>query len=182
MARIKRGTRDDVNGGEAFAPADTDSARPTEAALLRDLPFTLQGLSATNLKFTSQDTLELPANLPLPIVSILHTLAEPALLYRSLSAFVDQHDSGLIGQSLRSAISGELRAYLGLISTLESEIRRALSAIEEDGGRTPIGKAGVTLKRCVIWTREATMGLRLMSVMVEDAKSKSTMALNQRGC
>ena len=38
--------------------------------------------------------------------------------------------------------------------------------------RKGIGKAGVTLKRCVYWTREATMGLRLMSLMVEEAKSK----------
>ena len=144
---------------------------PSEAALLRDLPFTLQGLSATNLPFSSLTTLDLPTNLPLPIISILHTLAEPSLLYRSLSDFVDSKDDGLIGQSLRSVIGIELRSYLGLISTLESEIRQAIASLDnEQEGR--VGKVGVTLKRCVIWTREATMGLRLMSLMVEEAKSK----------
>ncbi len=144
---------------------------PSEAALLRDLPFTLQGLSATNLPFSSLTTLDLPTKVPLPNVSILHTLAEPSLLYRSLSDFVDSKDDGLIGQSLRSVIGIELRSYLGLISTLESEIRRAISSLEnKQEGR--VGKAGVTLKRCVIWTREATMGLRLMSLMVEEAKSE----------
>ena len=159
---------------ESTGPSETDKRGhngPSEAALLRDLPFTLQGLSATNLPFSSLTTLDLPTTLPLPIVSILHTLAEPSLLYRSLSDFVDSRDDGLIGQSLRSVIGIELRSYLGLISTLESEIRQAITSLEnEQEGR--VGKAGVTLKRCVIWTREATMGLRLMSLMVEEAKSK----------
>ncbi|MCJ1244573.1 Microtubule-nucleating Tub4p (gamma-tubulin) complex component [Trapelia coarctata] len=145
------------------------SDRPSEAVLLRDLPFTLQGLSSTNLPFTSTTTLQLPSTLPLPIVSILHTLAEPSLLYRSLSEFVESRDEGLIGQSLRSAIGNELRSYLGLIATLEGEIRRAIKDIELNAG---IRTAGVTLKRCVVWTRDATMGLRLMSLMAEESKSR----------
>ena len=144
----------------------------SEAALLRDLPFTLQGLSSTNLPFLSSTTLDLPNDLPLPIISLLHTLAEPSLLYRNLSEFVQSHDEGLIGQSLRSAVSGELRSYLSLIATLEGEIRRALGVLDSNREHGVIGKAGVTLKRCVIWTREATMGLRLMSLMVEEAKTR----------
>lgn len=141
---------------------------PSEAALLRDLPFTLQGLSSTNLPFTSSTTLQLPSTLPLPIVSILHTLAEPSLLYRSLSEFVQSKEEGLIGQSLRSAIGNELRSYLGLIATLEGEIRRSIKEVESTTG---VRTAGVTLKRCVVWTRDATMGLRLMSLMAEESKS-----------
>lgn len=146
--------------------------RPSESALLRDLPFTLQGLSSTNLAFTSTTTLELPKTLPLPIISILHTLAEPSLLYRSLTEFVKSRDEGLIGQSLRSAIGSELRSYLGLIATLEGEIRRAITSVNVNERGSGVGRAGVTLKRCVIWTREATMGLRLMSVMAEESKSE----------
>ena len=146
--------------------------KPTEAALLRDLPFTLQGLSSTCLPFTSPSTITLPPALPLPIVSLLHTLAEPSLLYRSLSEYVESKGEGLIGQSLRSTIGSELRSYLGLIATLEGEIRRAIASLSADEPRGGIGKAGVTLKRCVVWTREATMGLRLMSLMMEGAKSK----------
>lgn len=148
---------------------------PSEAALLRDLPFTLQGLSSTNLAFSDTTTasLNLPPSLPLPIISLLHTLAEPSLLYRSLAGFVDSNEGGLVGQSLRSAIGVELRAYLGLVATLEGQIRRALKGLDEEGvGQKGLGKAGVTLKRCVVWTREATMGLRLMSLIVEEAKGK----------
>ncbi|MCJ1437702.1 Microtubule-nucleating Tub4p (gamma-tubulin) complex component [Xylographa pallens] len=149
-----------------------DVERPTEATLLRDLPFTLQGLSSTNLSFSSSTTLQLPSTLPVPIISLLHTLAEPSLLYRGLSEFVQSREEGLIGQSLRSAIGSELRSYLGLIATLEGEIRRAIMSLNEAETKISIGKAGVTLKRCVVWTRDATMGLRLMSLMAEESKSR----------
>ncbi|OCK76116.1 hypothetical protein K432DRAFT_385682 [Lepidopterella palustris CBS 459.81] len=146
--------------------------KPSEPNLLRDLPFTLQGLSASTLVFSSSKTLEIPPTLPIPLVSLLHTLAEPSLLYRGLSEFVESSEGGLVGQSFRSALSKELRAYLGLVATLEGEIKRALAMLDESQPYQGIGKAGVTLKRCVIWTREATMGLRLMSVMVEQSKGK----------
>ncbi|KZF19039.1 hypothetical protein L228DRAFT_271665 [Xylona heveae TC161] len=145
---------------------------PSEQALLRDLPFTLQGLSSTNLQFTSPTVLALPNNLPPPIISLIHALAEPALLYKELAAFVESSEGGLVGQSLRAAMVTELRSYLGLVATLEGEIRRALAMINEKEPRGGIGKSGVTLKRCVIWTREATLGLRLMSLIVEESKDK----------
>ncbi|KAK6584088.1 hypothetical protein PZA11_003818 [Diplocarpon coronariae] len=145
---------------------------PPETALLRDLPFTLQGLSSAHLAFTSTSKLTLPTTLPAPIISILHTLAEPSLLYRGLSSFTQSPGGGLLGQSLRAAIAGELRSYLGLVATLEGQIRRALTSLDENEPRGGIGRAGVTLKRCVVWTREATMGLRLMSLISEESQSK----------
>lgn len=145
---------------------------PAESVILRDLPFTLQGLSSTTLPFAKQDTLKLPATLPLPLVSLLHTLAEPSLLYRGLDTFCRSPAKGLLGQSLRAAVGGELRSYLSLIATLEGQIRRALASLDEDAPRAGIGKAGVTLKRCVVWTREATMGLRLMSLIAEESEKK----------
>lgn len=145
---------------------------PSEPALLRDLPYTLQGLSSTTLPFTKDNSLKLPATLPPPLIGILHTLAEPSLLYRTLEDFVKTPAKGLLAQSLRAAISDELRSYLTLVATLEGQIRRALSTIDENAPRSGIGKAGVTLKRCVVWTREATMGLRLMSVIAEESKTK----------
>ncbi|MCJ1388935.1 Microtubule-nucleating Tub4p (gamma-tubulin) complex component [Xylographa bjoerkii] len=161
-----------ASGEAESALPKADVERPTEAALLRDLPFTLQGLSSTNLTFSSSTTLQLPSTLPIPIISLLHTLAEPSLLYRGLSEFVQSREEGLIGQSLRSAIGNELRSYLGLIATLEGEIRRAITTLNETETKLSIGKAGVTLKRCVVWTRDATMGLRLMSLMAEESKNR----------
>ncbi|KAL9037626.1 MAG: hypothetical protein Q9214_005620, partial [Letrouitia sp. 1 TL-2023] len=75
---------------------DEPSEYPGESALLRDLPFTLQGLSSTHLPFPSLSTIDLPPTLPLPVISLLHTLAEPSLLYRVLSDFTQSRDEGLI--------------------------------------------------------------------------------------
>lgn len=145
---------------------------PPEASLLRDLPFTLQGLSSTTLPFSKETSLKLPSTLPPPLISLLHSLAEPSLLYKSLTEWVKTPAGGLLGQSLRAAINGELRAYLSLVATLEGQIRRALSSLDESAPRSGMGRAGVTLKRCVVWTREATMGLRLLSLIAEESKSK----------
>ncbi|KAI1762865.1 spindle pole body component alp6 [Hypoxylon sp. FL1150] len=178
--RRNRGSKDDIS-----TPPKRDVAiksklladnycdiEPSEPALLRDLPYTLQGLSSATLPFGKEYSLKLPSTLPPPLIGLLHTLAEPSLLYRTLEDFVKTPVKGLLGQSLRAAISNELRSYLTLVATLEGQIRRALSTIDENAPRSGIGKAGVTLKRCVVWTREATMGLRLMSLIAEESKSK----------
>ncbi|KAJ5287962.1 hypothetical protein N7478_003648 [Penicillium angulare] len=152
-----------------FSPSRAESF---ENGLLRDLPFNLQGLSSTNLQFQSASSLKLPSNLPAPIISLLNSLAEPCLLYRGLSAFVETTEGGLVNQSLRAAIANELRSYLSLVATLEAEIRQALAAIGDANELKGVRKGGVTLKRCVVWTRDATMALRLMSLIVEESKDK----------
>ncbi|CAG7985995.1 unnamed protein product [Penicillium salamii] len=156
-------------------PSSAGQAKPTgsvEHQLLRDLPFNLQGLSSSNLHFSSASSLKLPSNLPAPMTSLLNALAEPCLLYKGLSAFVESEEGGLVNQSLRAAIAIELRAYLSLVATLEAEIRQALAAIGDGTEPQGMRKGGVTLKRCVVWTRDATMALRLMSLIVEEAHSK----------
>ena len=145
---------------------------PPEPELLRDLPFNLQGLSSEHAEFDTPTSIKLPTTLPVPLVSLLHTLAEPCLLYHGLAEFTQGSDGGLVTQSLRAAISNELRSYLSLVATLEGEIRRSLTALEKDETTPAVRRAGVTLKRCVVWTRDATMGLRLMSLIVEESKSK----------
>lgn len=138
---------------------------PSERELLRDIPYLLLGLSSTH--FLLQDkSLTLPTTLPAPVISLLYSLAEPGLLYKSLQSFVATEESmsgqdsiGLVGQSLRGAIKGELSGWMNLVAGIESEIRRYLAQEDTIGG--------VTLKRCVIWAREGTLGLRLMSVIVE---------------
>ena len=159
--------------GDQDGKAKNYTIDPPEVALLRDLPFNLQGLSSAHVRFTDSTTARLPPTLPIPIISLLHTLAEPCLLYRRLSDFSQASDGGVVSQSLRAAIGIELRAYLSLVATLEGEIRRALTASEKEDTILDVRKAGVSLKRCVIWTRDATMELRLMTVIVEESKQKN---------
>lgn len=155
-----------------------DAAESIEQRLLRDLPFNLQGLSSKNLQFESETVLNLPDNLPVPMVSLLNSLAEPCLLYKELAIFVEGSEGGLVNQSLRAAIATELRSYLGLVATLEAEIRQALAAIGNGSDIKGMRKGGVTLKRCMVWTRDATMALRLMSIIVEESRGKSGLCLS----
>ncbi|EME46047.1 hypothetical protein DOTSEDRAFT_70141 [Dothistroma septosporum NZE10] len=171
-ARSRLQTRHEEGVGTPTPKSNGMVGEPTESALLRDLPFTLQGLSSNNLPFADAKSIKLPTTLPVPHVALLHTLAEPSLLYRSLSGFVESSEGGLVGQSLRAAIEIELRSYLGLVATLEGQIRRALAQLDGNKPQGGLGKTAVTLKRCVVWTREATLGLRLMSTIVESAKGK----------
>ncbi|KEF52636.1 uncharacterized protein A1O9_11479 [Exophiala aquamarina CBS 119918] len=145
---------------------------PSELELLRDLPFNLQGVSSAHLEFVGASSLTLPSTLPVPILSLLHALAEPCLLYRGLAEYAGGQDGGLIDQSLRSAVNNELRSYLSLVASLETEIRQALATIHAGKDQIAIQTIGVTLKRCLIWTRDATMGLRLMKLIVEESKLK----------
>ncbi|KAJ9611674.1 Microtubule-nucleating Tub4p (gamma-tubulin) complex component [Cladophialophora chaetospira] len=145
---------------------------PSEAELLRDLPFNLQGVSSAHLDFMDTTSLKLPSTLPIPILSLLHALAEPCLLYRGLAEYCARQDGGLMDQSLRSAINNELRSYLSLVASLETEIRQALATVHNNQDQKAVRMTGVTLKKCLIWTRDATMGLRLMKLIVEDSKQK----------
>ncbi|KIW43358.1 uncharacterized protein PV06_04470 [Exophiala oligosperma] len=145
---------------------------PSEPELLRDLPFNLQGVSSTHVEFTGVTSLKLPTTLPVPMISLLHALAEPCLLYRGLAEYSNGQEGGLIDQSLRSAINNELRSYLSLVASLESEIRQALAALSQSEDPQSIRVTSVTLKRCMIWTRDATMGLRLMKLIVEESQQK----------
>lgn len=165
---VQEDTEDEQGANHSAVAAP---AQATEATLLRDLPFTLQGVSSHHLLFSdSHGVLKMPTNMPSPVISLLHALAEPSLLYRRLAIFVESPNEGLIGQSLRSALAVELRSYLSLVGTLESQIRRALASMGEAPTRRSLGQAGVTLKRMVVWTRDATMGLRLLSLIVEESQ------------
>lgn len=162
----------DVSLKSTLLSSNYTALDPSEPAIMRDLPFTFQGLSSTTLPFGKNGAIQLPPTLPLPIISLLHTLAEPSLLYRGLDTFCKSQTEGLLCQSLRAAIVTELQAYLRLIATLEGQIRQALASMDENAPRSGIGKTGVTLKRLVVWTREATMGLRLMKLIAEESTSK----------
>jgi gamma-tubulin complex component 3 len=144
--------------------------QPSERDLLRDIPYLLLGLPSTHFPL-QEKSLTLPSTLPPPVISLLYSLAEPGLLYKSLQTFVGTEESlagdeaiGLVGQSLRAAVKTELNGWMNLVAGIESEIRRYLATPDSlDGG-------GVTLKRCAIWVREGTLGLRLMSIIIEDTQ------------
>lgn len=137
-----------------------------ERAILKDLPFALQGISSANFQFgpaPNEFVIKFQADLPPSITGgLLNSIAEPALLYLSLRKFLDAPLVGLLHQSLCASLESELRSYLKVVSTLEGRIRQALQSSET---------AAVTLGKCVVWLREATLGLRLLCWITEESKS-----------
>lgn len=154
----------------ALLASHRPAMNPPEKDLLRDIPYLLLGLPSTHFPL-QEKSLTLPKTLPAPVISLLYSLAEPGLLYKSLQSFIatgeslsGDEDIGLVGQSLRGAVKAELSGWMNLVAGIESEIRGYLA---NDTG-------GVTLKRCAIWVREGTLGLRLMSVIIEDTTGNPT--------
>ncbi|KAK9462825.1 Spc98 family-domain-containing protein [Lipomyces oligophaga] len=141
---------------------------PSEPSLLSDLPYTLQGHTSSTLPFLDTRTIGLPPSLPLPVLAVLNALVEPALLYKTLTVYIES-PSGLVGQAFRRVIEDELQGYLRLVSKIEEEIRKEIAAETVEGWTF----GGVTLKKCVYWLRESTMVLRLMTDMTDRSKDKS---------
>jgi gamma-tubulin complex component 3 len=163
---------DDLQTKAAILAAHRQPMNPSERDLLRDIPYLLLGLPSTHFPLQGK-SLSLPNTLPAPIISLLYSLAEPGLLYKSLQTFIATEESGednvgLVGQSLRGAVKGELSGWMNLVAGIEGEIRRFLAQPADDQ------EGGVTLKRCAIWVREGTLGLRLMSVIIEDTNGTHT--------
>ncbi|KMU79637.1 spindle pole body component alp6 [Coccidioides immitis RMSCC 3703] len=149
------------------ADGNDEGAPPAEPALLRDLPFCLQGFvndESSIFKYNTEAT---------DYSSYSTPFRSHASYIEGLSTFAGKSEGGLIEQSLRAAIGSELRSYLGLVASLEGEIRTAVTAVTEStDDPQSVMKAGVTLKRCIVWMKDATMALRLMSLMVEELESK----------
>lgn len=131
--------------------------------ILRDLPFALQGISSSTFSFEG-DKVNFSSQQPVSVtMGLLNAVAEPALLYRGLKAFLASPQEGLLHQSLCASLETELRSYLKVVSTLEGRIRQAAQSSDH---------AAVTLGKCVVWLREATLGLRLLSWITEESKTK----------
>lgn len=152
---------------------------PSEAVLLQDLPFTLQGINTSNFvwgkeqeegKDTAEHTslyLDLPSTSPWPMLGLLNQLVEPAMLYRYLSEFLEDRKSkqntGLVKQSLNSAIQDELQSYMSIIGVIENHVRKQEFASRKNTG-------GITLRRCMALLQETTLGLRILYTIVLESK------------
>lgn len=125
---------------------------PFSTPLLHDIPYIIQGLHTKSYQWTVEG-IEMDKNMPIQLVSLVSEALEPALLYRQIREYLDTPTSGLTAQALKGVVEQELRNYLGVVSVLESEIRN---------------KGDVTLRRCVLLLKEATLALRVLFGLLRD--------------
>lgn len=129
---------------------------PYSAALLQDIPYIIQGLHTKNFEWDG-DSILMDKNMPLQLVSLVSEALEPALLYRQIRGMLGGDTKGLVAQALKGVVEQELRNYLGVVSVLETEIRN---------------KGNVTIRRCALLLKEATLALRVLAALLEECAGK----------
>lgn len=124
--------------------------------------------------------LALPTHLPWQKIGQLSRLMEPAVLYRNIKEELHRREkapkTGLVLQALDSAIENELRSYLAFVGVVETEVRRQEMTLQApDAGVSKeareYGIGGrMTLTRSIVLLQEATLGLRLVRMILEETQ------------
>ncbi|ORY24380.1 Spc98 family-domain-containing protein [Naematelia encephala] len=125
-----------------------------------------------------------------PTRSVLVQLSEMGMLYKRVTEFVQSGQAGtgkggMTEQSLCHFLHHELSEYHRLLAVLESQL--SLTASPGDGQSDPTAVAdkpaegaGLTLMRLGLWTEEIKMKMRMMDMVVDDAKATHGGALVSR--
>lgn len=149
-----------------------DEGDVDEEALLSDVPYLLQAISAGPVKFPTTpaqaQTVSITSSISSPLLHLLSILVEAGLLYRRISVFAspEHRSDGLVRQSLKASFSEELTGYLNKISVVEGEIRQQTSLAAGSGD--PADAHKVTLRRVVLWISDDLLRLRLMSTIIQN--------------
>ncbi|KAI7848139.1 Spc98 family-domain-containing protein [Circinella umbellata] len=150
-----------------------------ESALLRDLIFIFQGIDGQYIKFdtnTGEYAMDSQVNVPQPTKDLVYRLTEIGWLYRRIQTFIrprcNDPSAGLVAQAFCFALQHELTDYYKLIAVLEAQIEKQTS-----GTFSVPNEHTLTLRRLLLWTRESSQRLRLMSVLVDVCKDQKGGAL-----
>jgi len=150
-------------GGAGSAGIVVSAGRSYDDDLIRELIFTFQGIEGTMLRGRNGDFHfhdSYAKKYPPSVVQLALRLAEIGWLYSQVNSFcenmAEDRDSGLIGQSLVTALKNELSEYYRLLSTLESQLRETDS--------------GLSLHHLSVWMVEPTNRLKLLVSIVNAVK------------
>ncbi|KAJ2682245.1 Microtubule-nucleating Tub4p (gamma-tubulin) complex component [Coemansia sp. RSA 1285] len=138
----------------------------SEADLLRDLVFVMQGIDGTHIHWNhSQQTYVVGADIQLsrPTRSMVTSLSELGVLTRDIQSYIATvNDSGrLFEQSFCTELKTEMSKYYKLVSDIEARLFKAPRSMQP--GESPMG---VTLRRLFCWMVEPRQKLRLMCTAI----------------
>ncbi|CAL8095288.1 unnamed protein product [Calicophoron daubneyi] len=163
--------------------------RASEADLLRELMFVLNGVSGSLTKFDPlNDCFKLS-----PSVSAspgqrdsVRRIAECGWLHDKIRQFIAdaQKDrcGGAVAQSLASGLHENLTEYYRLIATLESQLGREDRDIHQrpsgdENSQNSVADQPLTLTRLTLWTREPRFRLRFLASLCDACRGKKGGAL-----
>jgi gamma-tubulin complex component 3 len=151
---------------------ENTSFEVTEAALVRDVIYAIQGIDGKYLKFDfASDMYKIDATVgvPQPIRDQVAKLAELGWLYRRIQFYVTKESNnraiGLVGQSFCAALAHELTQYYQLVAVLEAQ---------QD---TSSGGSALTLRRLNVWTFDPIKRLKILVTLVDAGKGLKGGAL-----
>ncbi|KAI9495284.1 Spc98 family-domain-containing protein [Zychaea mexicana] len=150
-----------------------------ESELLRDLIFIFQGIDGQYIKYDSNSdvyAMDSQINVPEPTKDLVYRLTEIGWLYQRIQAFIrtrcNDPSAGLVAQAFCFALQHELTDYYKLMAVLEAQIEKQTSNL-----LSVTSEHTLTLRRLILWTRESSQRLRLMSVLVDVCKNQKGGAL-----
>ncbi|KAI9189378.1 Microtubule-nucleating Tub4p (gamma-tubulin) complex component [Blastocladiella emersonii ATCC 22665] len=147
----------DRTGFETYLESENHSYQIPEAMIIKDLLFVFQGIDGRLIKWDAarnEYVIDPSVGIPRPTRDLVLRLSEIGFHYRTVAAFLkserDNPSTGLVRQSLCSAVESELAHFFRLLAVLEAAAARG----------------EMTLRRLWLWSTEPTQRLRLMVAII----------------
>ena len=171
-ARPKRGAAVDP-GLLKYQLNDQSSFSLSQQLLLRDVIFAFQGINGKYIRHSSTKghfVVDPKVSLPNPVRVLLSKLCHMGCIYRDINSIMEGAQRsgriGLVAQSLYFVFQEELTDYFRLLAVLEAQVdiddptgSRAGSSAADT---SPLGRAGLTLRRLFVWVQDPYERLRLI--------------------
>ncbi|XP_078078844.1 gamma-tubulin complex component 3 [Mustelus asterias] len=146
----------------------------TEATLVRDILYVLQGIDGKCIKMcNSENCYKIDSKLGISksLRDTASRLAELGWLHNKIRKYTDQRcldrAFGLVGQSFCASLHQELKEYYRLLSVLHSQIQ-----VEDDQGVNVGLESSLTLRRLLIWTYDPKMRLKTLAALVDHCQGR----------
>lgn len=150
---------------------DNFSSDVSEAALLREIIYALQGIEGKVIHFGGGKDdiwIDPKAGIKKPTRQFLLKLAELGWLYKKICKYCDarckDESMGLVGKSFVAALHHEMMEYYRLLAVLEAQLQQE----EEQGIASGFG--GMTFRRLRVWTVESFIRLKELAALVDICK------------
>ncbi|KAJ2161397.1 Microtubule-nucleating Tub4p (gamma-tubulin) complex component [Coemansia sp. RSA 552] len=142
----------------------------TEAELLQDLIFVIQGIEGKYIKWNPRMgvyVVQPGINLSRPTREMAIAISELGCMTQDIQSHIEAvaRDGLLFDQSLCVELKAEMSDYYKLVSDIEGRLFKAPRTL-----RPGESQLGVTLRRMFQWTMEARKKLRLMSTVITKVK------------
>ncbi|XP_043928566.1 gamma-tubulin complex component 3 [Protopterus annectens] len=153
---------------------ETGTVDLTEAALVRDILYVLQGIDGKIVKMCNSENcykIDGKTTVTKSLRDITSRLSELGWLHNKVRKYADQRSLdrafGLVGQSFCAALHQELKEYYRLLSILHSQLQ-----VEDDQGVNLGFESSLTLRRLLVWTYDPKIRLKTLAALVDHCQGK----------